>query len=611
MSEESIVLPDAEQPLQPSRKLLFLVAFFAATLVLYLISLRFVLAGNIELFLYLSIIAWPIWIYQKEVVLFERRMVLERVVVSDSWIRRWFWAGSFTQVFLVFKSLLWSFLLLAQVSLLSTSDWFVIAIDLLILSLLIDIVRRKISGHIQSDQQGIVMRRWPLLLLNLTILTLLFLLVDFIVGAPDTRSMSWDEVAQQAFNKYYQPSGNILSGSIAGLFSMVDSLSWHLAESLIPQISSSLAKWISWTIFLLSSGFGAYLFTQFLLGVGSVIDLKLNGKFGYKNLSTFSVAFIYTILFLAIPYIWLTTFVANWNPNKTAHKISESVNPCKTNPKLVSTLRTKLSGDVDAEVRNTLDLANSEVDVMLDRIFPDVEKGVDDYLDWYFSVKGEYQRLLTDTDNKLTEHLLEKTGVTENLKLGGQNIDAIISASMASAGQRLGQSALAEVRQKPCEFNLNTSNIKAFEFSRDKFHIELAAGTGTVGSIVATKLIAKNVGAKVSAKVATKMVVKKAAGKGAASLLAATGGVVCGPAAILCGVGAGVATWFGTDKIMVEIDEYRLRPQMRAELLEWVQGERLELAKSMKLQNESNLKLMAHDIEMQFESAFVPYRDGL
>jgi hypothetical protein len=474
-----------------------------------------------------------------------------------------------------------------------------------------DIVRRKISGHIQSDQQGIVMRRWPLLLLNLTILTSLFLLVDFIVGAPDTRSMSWDEVAQQAFNKYYQPSGNILSGSIAGLFSMVDSLSWHLAESLIPQISSSLAKWISWTIFLLSSGFGAYLFTQFLLGVGSVIDLKLNGKFDYKDIRSFSIAFIYTILFLAIPCIWLTTLVVNWNPSKTAHKISGSVNPCKTNPKLVSTLRTKLSGDVDAEVRNTLDLANSEVEVMLDRIFPDVEKGIDDYLDWYFSVKGEYQRLVTDTGNKLTEHLLEKTGVSENLKLGGQKIDAIISANMAAAGQRLGQSALAEVRQKPCEFNLNTSNIKAFEFSRDKFHIELAAGTGTVGTILATKLIAKNVGAKVSAKVATKMVVKKAAGKGAASLLAAAGGVVCGPAAILCGVGVGVATWFGADKIMVEIDEYRLRPQMRAELLEWIQGERLELATSMKLQNESNLKLMANDMDKQFERAFVPYRDGL
>lgn len=615
MSEENIVTPEAEQPLQPSRKLIFLAAFFAATLVLYLISLRFVLAGDIELFLYISIIAWPVWAYQKEAVLFERRVILERVVVSDSWIRRWFWAGSLTQVFLVFKSLLWSFLLLAQVSLLRASDWFVIAIDLLILSLLIDLVRSKISSHIQTDHQGIVMRRWPLLLLNLTILTTLFLLVDFIVGAPDTRSLSWDEVAQHAFNEYYQPSGNILSGSITGFFSMVDSLSWHLAESLIPQISSSLAKWISWAIFLLTSGFGAYLFTQFLLGVGSVIDLRLNGKFDYKGISSFSIAFIYTILFLSIPYIWLATLAVNWNPSTTAHKISESVNPCKTDQELVNNLRTKMSGAVDAEAQKTLALANSQVDAMLDKIFPDVEKGVDAYLDWYFSVIGEYERLGTaagmDFGDRLTENLLENTGFNENLKYGGLQIDALISERMTAVVQRLGQNALTEIRQKPCEYNLHLSNIQALNSDSAITHIKIATGASAGTAIVASKLIAKNIGAKVGAKVAAKMAAKKLVAKGTASVLTAgLGGLACGPFAIVCGITAGVVTWIATDVAMVEIDEHRLRPQMRLEMMEWIQAERLELATAMKLQNESNLKIMTHDIGKQFE-AFVPYRDGL
>ena len=49
-------------------------------------------------FLVVALVAWPIWHYQRDVVLFERRVVLEGVTVGDSWVRRLFWTGQVTQI---------------------------------------------------------------------------------------------------------------------------------------------------------------------------------------------------------------------------------------------------------------------------------------------------------------------------------------------------------------------------------------------------------------------------------------------------------------------------------------------------------------------------------
>lgn len=591
-----------------------LAAFIAASLMLYFLSLRFVKAGAIELFFIVSFTAWPIWLYQREVALFDRRVMLERVVTSQSWIRRWFWAGSFIQILIVFKSVIWASLLLAQVNLFRGAHWFVIAIDLLIFSLLINPISRQVSGHIQSDQQGVVMRRWPLLILNLIFLTVGFLIVDFFLGAPDMRGLGWREVAKQSFGNYVYPSNNTLGGAITGLLATIDAFAWYLAEIFIPHIHTVVAKVLAWLLFLVMSGFSAFLFTRYLLGVASIVEQNSNDDSTIRSESLFSLSFVYTILFLAIPYMWLAT--SNLNYNEISRDFSDLINPCRTNPNLVNNLKFDLSAKLNSKHKKILVEADRKVDVMLDQILPDVEKGVDAYLDWYFSVHGEYERLGTavgiDFGNKLTEHLLEKSGFNEKLRIGSKSIDDMISGETVTVGQQFGQAALAEIRTKPCEFNLPATNIQAFTFERDKLHFGVAAGTGAASAIVASKLIAKNVGAKLSAKMAAKIAAKKVAGKAATTVLTgASAGALCGPLAIPCGIVAGVVAWFATDKAMVEIDEYRLRPQMRAELIDWIRGEKLELSKVLKLQNDAKLKAMEKDISAHFDEVFKPYRDGI
>jgi hypothetical protein len=83
------------------------------------------------------------------------------------------------------------------------------------------------------------------------------------------------------------------------------------------------------------------------------------------------------------------------------------------------------------------------------------------------------------------------------------------------------------------------------------------------------------------------------------------------PPAVVCGIGAGIGAWCATDKVTVAIDEYRLRPHMRAELIEWIRGEKLKLSKALKLQNDATLNLMEKGINVHFDEAFKPYCDGI
>jgi hypothetical protein len=90
--------------------------------------------------------AWPLWLYQRDVSLFERRLLLAGVTTEGSWIRRWFWPGHVSQVLHALLSLVWASLLLALAAVLQPAHWLVLGADLVFLSLLVGTVRHRLAG---------------------------------------------------------------------------------------------------------------------------------------------------------------------------------------------------------------------------------------------------------------------------------------------------------------------------------------------------------------------------------------------------------------------------------------------------------------------------------
>jgi hypothetical protein len=606
----------------------------AAGVALFLLASAFREVPCWGLFFVVAAVAWPIWHYQRDVVLFERRAVLAGVAVDDSWVRRRFWAGHLTQVLQVFVALAWAALLLALAGLLGPEAWAVLAADVLLLSLIVGPVQRRVARQVRDGQVGAFSRRWPLWAFNLLFLTLAFSAVDFfLAGAPDTRDMAWQAVAEAAFARSGLDAACAPAGWLVGALAGVEALAWHASQLVIPSLPGPASKLVAWAFVLMHAGLVAYLFTRLQLGVVALLDCAPRGSEGRGGDSAFSLAFLYTILFLALPYLYVTLKLDDFDPaplEDGARRVVEWVNPCATDPAARAALLGTLGEDLERERAAARVEAEQAVDAALERLFAEVEQGVDRYLDWYFTVIGEYERLLASMagdfavamSERLEHELFGATRVADRLDEASRAIEAAAADRLAAAAERLGRQAAAAVEGDPCR--LEGVSLDALgDLDRDRTRVAVAATGGTAAGVVTAKLLAQNAGAAVAAKVATKNTFKVAAAaagkvtakKGGSILLSATAATaVCapgGPLAVLCGVAAGAVTWLTIDKLMVEVDEALFRDEMRAELMATVEEQRAALAQALKAQHGAAIDGAAIGIQARIDSLFVPARDGL
>jgi len=161
------------------------------------------------------------------------------------------------------------------------------------------------------------------------------------------------------------------------------------------------------------------------------------------------------------------------------------------------------------------------------------------------------------------------------------------------------------------------------ELDRDNLRASAAVTSGVGAGIVASKVLAKKTAAVVVGKVAAKksfhtgaaVVSKTLAKKGASTALSAgLGTTLCapaGPAAILCGVAAGLATWLAVDKALIELDESLNREEMRADILEVLAEQQVLLNAQLKQEHYLRVDRFAARMNDTLQRTFIPYNDGM
>jgi len=593
------------------------------------------------LFVLAALIAWPLWVYGSEVALFDRRMRLEHLTRPDSGLRRWLWAGTLTRLLQVLIALVLALLLLALAARLPGEHWAVLALDMLLLSLLVEPVRRRLRRQIREQRLAIVTRRWPLLGLNLAFLTLALGALDFFVtGMPDTRALLWHQVAEDAFRAEGLTATCAPLGWMLGALAVAEGLTRHAAQVGIPQLPDLALRISAWGLILLHAGALAWLFTRLQLGIVALVDRRL-GPRGPEG--TFTRAFVYTILVLAIPFLYASTRLAQIDPAELAERARSALggsDPCLPDPAAWEALLASLSDDLDRTRLQARELADRRIDSELDALFARIEPGVDAYLDWYFTLLGEYERLaalatggFVDLMGKqLERHLFRDTGFAEQLETLDAAIRLDSSRALADAADRLGQETRTLAAKQPCALSgldLGSFGAAALpdailgDLNRDATRAATALGGGAAAGAAAAKLLAKQTGGAVAAKLAAKkgfqtaaaLAGKVAAKKGGSILLSAAGAAtLCspgGPAAAICGILAGTAAWLAVDKALVEIDEARLRQEMRGEILETLNAQKPVLAAAIKSAQGAAIDAQAGAIQAGMDRVFVPARDGL
>jgi len=238
-----------------------------------------------------------------------------------------------------------------------------------------------------------------------------------------------------------------------------------------------------------------------------------------------------------------------------------------------------------------------EIERGVDEIFKDSEKNIHNYLDYHYSVIGEYSELAMALGDKSSgSALLENTTAK---KLFGEGFDQRVNLLESRLSKEFNTEllALADNFSKELSSDIELSDGKEkeiYEMLVDLFRVQIdesaqrvlgsvsigaKAGAGALGAVVVSKLVAKKAAQKAAIKGSSKL-----SAKFLASTTAASSGVACGPFALICGVAVGTAVWIGSDIVFLEADE-RLNREERFDEIKSVIDETKESLKEELLSN--------------------------
>lgn len=219
---------------------------------------------------------------------------------------------------------------------------------------------------------------------------------------------------------------------------------------------------------------------------------------------------------------------------------------------------------------------------------------VDAYLDWYYSLPADYERLVTMVTGTVEDFMRDQ--FTANIEAGIDDTaleDALRDlAERAAALEEDTASRLAEfeiagvpewllMEKVPLEPDFMSGALEpSARILSAGERLGLSAGTGIVTG-AAAKHVAENLATKVVEKQFFKEFVKKVAGKlGGRAVSAAVGGAVGtigGPLGTVVGAAVGTAAGVGIDYGMVKLDEWQNRESYREEIVQLIEEERSEM----------------------------------
>jgi hypothetical protein len=271
----------------------------------------------------------------------------------------------------------------------------------------------------------------------------------------------------------------------------------------------------------------------------------------------------------------------------------------------------------------------AEIEAAAARAFAGLEPGIDRYLDWYFSIPGEYGRLWQAVAGDGAAFI---GGKFKDMVIGEGALEARLAGELGRIETRSNgrMRAMAQAHAESLRNVLDASRCLAAalpEMEQQRpdggpRHVAGAAA-GSLAGVAAGAAVATRLGARVAAgrgamgagRLAATALGRTAGKRGAsAGGAAAAAALVCspsGPGALLCGAAAGVGTWLGVDALVLRGDEWLNREAMRAEILAGLDDSRDALIAALGTANAARIASAVEEIEASRNALFAPIREGL
>ncbi|WP_237013325.1 coiled-coil domain-containing protein [Helicobacter pylori] len=252
--------------------------------------------------------------------------------------------------------------------------------------------------------------------------------------------------------------------------------------------------------------------------------------------------------------------------------------------------------EINAALNSGIKEMNGVINTQIDGFFDLVEHNVDKFLDWHYSIKGDYSELALklgenfglSAEDVLAKKLQEKL-LGENYEKRLDVLKKVLSKTYAGLLSQH-EKFVSETALKGVDTDLS-QNAKILDTLGDEvvrklkvnFIGTIGATAGLSGLAIAAKLAPKLV-AKIGAKLGAKLGAKFLAKIGTAVSTSLT----CGPLAPACFL----TVWFGSDAMINSIDEWLHRDEFKKEILNNINEVKENLKNSYKQQfNDSFVKI--------------------
>ena len=315
----------------------------------------------------------------------------------------------------------------------------------------------------------------------------------------------------------------------------------------------------------------------------------INNKSWFHTASKFEKIFWSTILFFLIIFIFLH-FFASREFYQSKSKQSNSKTIFKEIEVVVNSNRMRHNMEDNETVKLILDDLNKHISDVnksitgeTQRLFLIAYNNIDSFLDFHYSVVGEYIELGNMAIGEIEKHIQERL-FGDDFEIKMEEVLYNISSSYKhNLKEHL------EVMNNRAKIGVDDSlNSEAIRYLKDDIHHNFLLQQGKLGTLVVATIaskITKTIVTKLATKEASVIASKATAKAGLKSASIVTGlsaSVMCGPLVWICAPITATTLWFGTDAIIISIDEKMNRENFKKQIILALQEQESILDKKLK-----------------------------
>lgn len=247
--------------------------------------------------------------------------------------------------------------------------------------------------------------------------------------------------------------------------------------------------------------------------------------------------------------------------------------------------------------------ASGQIKASLDKVYDEVYKNIPTYMDFHYSLTGEWLELGSAATGRISMGLEERLfpGFDKSLNKAA----TVVARSFDQSFQTELDKAVSAEQSELAEFR--SIAHKVLGQSQDR----MRGQTGPVGVVlvggslkVFTTTFAKKLSIKLAAKVGTKTGMKWAAATSAGGVSAAACSWT-GPGAAACGVAGAAIAWVATDLASIKLDEYLTRDEFEKDLRQLIDDHKrvteeklLQMLAQKSLAVDAERKIVVRDIAL-------------